>query len=151
MTVPSHPGRLLFVNMPVSDVARSTAFFAQLGFTFNPAFSDETAACMLVGEQAYVMLLSREKFAEFSKLPIADPATHALALYCFGVNSREEVDSVSAAALAAGGVEADGAEDLGFMYSRSFFDLDGHGWQIMWMDPAAAEQPAVTASADSPA
>ena len=92
---------------------------------------------MLVGEDAFVMLLSREKFAEFSHRPIADPTTHALALYCFSVSSRDEVDSVSAAAHAAGGTEADGAEDHGFMYSRSFFDLDGHGWQVMWMDPAA--------------
>ncbi len=83
------------------------------------------------------MLLGREKFEEFSKLPMGDPADHALALYAFGVPSRDEVDAVSAAALAAGAREADGAEDLGFMYSRSFFDLDGHGWQIMWMDPAA--------------
>ena len=131
---------MLFLNIPVADVERSRAFFAQLGFSFNPMFSDETAACMLVGEQAFVMLLSREKFAEFSKLPIADPTTHALALYCFSVSSRDEVDAVSAAALAAGGSEADDAEDHGFMYARSFFDLDGHGWQVMWMDPAAAEQ-----------
>ena len=103
-------------------------------------FTDETAACMLVGEHAFFMLLSREKFAEFAKLPIADPTTHTLALYCFSVSSRDEVDTVSAAALAAGGAEADDAEDYGFMYSRSFFDLDGHGWQVMWMDPAAAEQ-----------
>ena len=140
MTTPAHPGRMLFVNMPVADVPRSRAFFAQLGFGFNELFSDETAACMLVGEQAFVMLLSREKFAEFSKLPIADPRTHALALYCFNVSSRDEVDAVSAAALAAGASEADGAEDFGYMYSRSFFDLDGHGWQVMWMDPAAAQQ-----------
>src|SRR5437763_599170 len=140
MTTPPHAGRMLFVNMPVADLERSKAFFAKLGFTYNPMFTDDTAACMLVGEQAFIMLLTREKFAEFSKLPIADPATHALALYCFSVSSRDEVDTVSAAALAAGGSEADGAEDYGFMYSRSFFDLDGHGWQVMWMDPAAAEQ-----------
>ena len=140
MTTPAHPGRMLFVNMPVADVGRSTAFFTKLGFSFNPMFTDETATCMLVGEQAFVMLLSREKFAEFSKLPIADPTTHALALYCFSVTSRDEVDAVTAAALAAGGTEVDDAEDHGFMYSRSFFDLDGHGWQVMWMDPAAAEQ-----------
>ena len=103
-------------------------------------FTDETAACMLVGEQACVMLLSREKFAEFAKLPMADPTTHTLALYCFSVSSRDEVDTVTDAALAAGGAEADGPEDYGFMYSRSFFDLDGHGWQVMWMDPAAAQQ-----------
>src|SRR5215467_8345669 len=138
MTDPAHAGRMLFVNMPVTDVERSKAFFGALGFSFNPMFGDESAACMLVGEHAFVMLLSREKFAEFSKLPIADPATHALALYCFSVSSRDEVDSVSAAALAAGATEADDAEDYGYMYSRSFFDLDGHGWQVMWMDPAAA-------------
>jgi predicted lactoylglutathione lyase len=126
--------------MPVADIERSKAFFTKLGFSFNPKFTDESAACMLVGEDAFVMLLSREKFAEFSKLPIADPTTHALALYCFSVSSRDEVDAVSAAALAAGGSEADGAEDHGFMYSRSFFDLDGHGWQVMWIDPAGAEQ-----------
>ena len=95
---------------------------------------------MLVGEHAFVMLLSRGRFAEVAKLPIADPTTHTLALYCFSVSSRDEVDTVSAAALAAGGSEADDAEDYGFMYSRSFFDLDGHGWQVMWMDPAAAAQ-----------
>ena len=76
------------------------------------------------------MLLSRDKFAEFSKLPIADARTHTLALYCFDVESREAVDEVSAAALASGGTEVDGAEDLGFMYSRSFYDLDGHGQDV---------------------
>ena len=140
MADPTHPGRMLFVNMPVADVERSTAFFTQLGFSFNPMFTDESAACMLVGENASVMLLSREKFAEFAKLPMADPSTYTLALYCFSVSSRDEVDAVSAAAIAAGGTEVDDAEDFGFMYSRSFFDLDGHGWQVMWMDPAAAAQ-----------
>ena len=140
MATPADPGRMLFVNMPVADLERSKRFFAKLGFGFNPTFTDETAACMPVGEQACVMLLSREKFAEFSKLPMADPATHALALYCFSVSTRDEVDAVALAAFAAGAVEADGAEDYGFMYSRSFFDLDGHGWQVMWMDPVAAEQ-----------
>src|ERR687884_402690 len=97
----AHPGRMLFVSMPVADVERSKAFFAKLGFGYDPRFTDETAACMPVGEHAVVMLLSREKFAELSKLPLADPTTHALALYCFSVSSREEVDAVSAAALAA--------------------------------------------------
>ncbi len=139
MTTPEHPGRMLFVNIPVADLERSKAFFAKLGFSFNPNFTDKTAACMLVGEQASIMLLSHEKFAEIAKLPRADPATHTLALYCFSVLSREEVDAVAEAALAAGGVEADGLEDYGFMCSRSFFDLDGHGWQVMWMDPGAAQ------------
>ena len=140
MTTPAHPGRMLFVNITVADLERSKAFFAKLGFSFNPNFTDETAACMLVGEQASVMLLSHKTFAQFSKLPMADPATHTLALYCFSVSSREDVDAVAEAALAAGGVEADGLEDYGFMCSRSSFDLDGHGWQVMWMDPAAAQQ-----------
>jgi predicted lactoylglutathione lyase len=141
MTDPAYPGRMLFVNIPVADLVRSKAFFAKLGFGYDPLFTDETAACMLVGEQAFVMLLSRERFAEFAKLPIGDPTTHTLGLYCFSVSSRDEVDTVGAAALAAGGSEAGGAEDYGFMYSRSFFDLDGHGWQVMWMDPAAEQGP----------
>lgn len=141
MTTPAHPGRMLFVNIPVADLERSKAFFANLGFSYDPKFTDdEKAACMLVGEQAFVMLLSHETFAQFAHLPIADPTTHSLALFCFSVSSRDEVDTVAAAALAAGGTEADGAEDHGFMYSRSFFDLDGHPWQVMWMDPAAAQQ-----------
>src|SRR3954465_13590747 len=94
---------MLFVNLPVADVERSKAFFAALGFSYNPILTDETAACILVGEHAFVMLLSREKFAEFAKLPIADPTTHTLALYCFSGSSRDEGDTVSAAALAAGG------------------------------------------------
>jgi hypothetical protein len=142
---------MLFVNMPVADVERSKSFFAALGFSFDPRFTDGPAACMPVGKHASVMLLSREKFAEFSKLPIADPTTHALALYCFSVASRDEVDAISAAALAAGGTEADDAEDFGYMYSRSFFDLDGHGWQVMWMDPAAAEQGPEALAADAQA
>ncbi len=150
MTAPAHPGRTLFVNMPVADLERSRAFFADLGFRYDPTFTDDTAACMLVGEHAFVMLLSREKFAEYAKHPIGDPTTHTLALYSFSVSSRDEVDAVSAAALAAGGSEADGAEDHGFMYSRSFFDLDGHGWQVMWMDPAAAEQGPEAVAASMP-
>lgn len=156
MTTPAHPGRMLFVNIPVADLERSKAFFAGLGFGFNPNFTDETAACMLVGEHAFVMLLTREKFAQYAHLPMADPTTHTLALYSFSVSSREEVDTVGAAALAAGGTKADDAEDYGFMYSRSFYDLDGHGWQVMWMDQAAAEQgpeayTASTQNADTPA
>jgi hypothetical protein len=131
-----HPGRTLFVNLPVADVERSKAFFAALGFGFDPAFTDETAACMPVGEHAVIMLLAREKFAQFSKLPVGDPAAHALALFSFTVETRAAVDTVSAAAIAAGGTEADDAEDYGFMYTRSFFDPDGHGWQVMWIKPA---------------
>ncbi|MEU4087054.1 VOC family protein [Streptomyces aureus] len=156
MTHPAHPGRMLFVNLPVVDLELSKAFFSKLGFGFNPHFTDDSAACMPVGEHAFVMLLTRERFADFAKLPIADPRTHTLGLFCFSVSSRDEVDAVSAAALAAGGTEVDEAEDHGFMYSRSFYDLDGHGWQVMWMDPAAVEQgpeayAAANQDADTPA
>jgi uncharacterized protein len=140
VTTSAHRARHLFVTIPVADLQRSKAFFAALGFTFDPNFSGETAACMVVGEQASVMLGSHETFAQYSHRPMADPTTHALALFSFNVQTREEVDTVAAAALAAGGVEADGPEDHGFMYSRSFFDLDGHGWQVMWMNPTAAQQ-----------
>ncbi len=140
MTTPAHAGRMLFVTLPVADIERSKAFFAALGFGFNPKFADDSSACMLVGEHAFVMLGSREKVAELSKLPLGDPNTHALALFCFSVSSRDEVDAVHTAALAAGARDADDDEDYGFMYSRAFFDLDGHGWQAMWMDPAAVEQ-----------
>jgi uncharacterized protein len=89
MANPAHAGRMLFVSIPVVDLERSKAFFAKLGFSYNPMFTDETAACMLVGEHAFVMLLSREKFAEFAKLPVADPTAHTLALDCFSVSSRD--------------------------------------------------------------
>ncbi len=93
MSDPAHPGRTLFVSIPVADLECSKAFFAKLGFGFDPVFSDETAACMPIGEHAVVMLLTREKFAEFSKLPIADPATHALAQYSFSVSSARSMRS----------------------------------------------------------
>lgn len=104
----SHPGRMLLLNLPVADLERSKAFFAGLGFSFNPGFTDETAACMLIGEQASMMLLTREKFAQFAHLPIGDPRRDTQALYCFGVASLDEVDTVAEAALAAGATEADG-------------------------------------------
>jgi uncharacterized protein len=149
MPTPANPGRMLFVTLPVADVERSRAFFAKLGFSFDPEFSGEGAACMLVGEQASVMLGSHETFARVSHLPMADPATHALALFSFGVPARDDVDTIAEVALAAGAREADGPEDHGFMYTRSFFDLDGHGWQVMWMNPAPAEDGAEEVAAST--
>ena len=150
MTTSPHPGRTLFVSLPVADLERSKRFFAGLGFSFDPVFTGETAACMLVGEQASVMLGSHETFAQVSHLPMADPATHALALFSFSVPERDQVDTVAEAALVAGAREADGPEDHGFMYTRSFFDLDGHGWQVMWMNPAAAEDDAAEPAVSTP-
>lgn len=141
MTTTSAAGRTLFVTLPVSDVERSMAFFGSLGFEFDPAFSSDDGVCMVVNDRASVMLAQREMFASLSKLPVGDPLTHALTLFCFDVPTREDVDQVSAAALAAGGREADGPEDHGFMYTRAFFDLDGHGWQVMWMNPDPTAAP----------
>ena len=137
-TTPRTP-RKLFVNIPVSDLQRSIDFFETLGFTFNTQFTDATATCMLVGEDAYFMLLTTEKFADFSKRPIGDARRETGALFAITVDSRAEVDAFTEKALAAGGSHAAEPQDHGFMYSRSFYDLDGHHWEVFWMDPAAIQ------------
>jgi predicted lactoylglutathione lyase len=129
--------RKLFVNVPVGDLQRSIDFFESLGFTFNTQFTDASATCMLVGEDAYFMLLTRDKFQDFSARPAADARRTTNALYAFSVNSRAEVDEIVNKALAAGGAPALDAQDHGFMYQWSFFDLDGHHWEVFWMDPSA--------------
>ena len=125
----------LFVNIPVSDVQRAITFFEALGFAFNPQFTDATATCMLVGEDAYFMLLNRERFAGFSKRPVGDPTSQTNALFALSVGSREEVDAMVHKAVAAGGSHAVDPQDHGFMYGWSFYDLDGHHWEVFWMDP----------------
>jgi uncharacterized protein len=132
--------RLIFLNLPVTDVAASTAFFRTLGFDFDPKFSDDGAACMIVSALGCVMLLERERFADFTAKPTADPTVSTGALVCVSADSREDVDRFADAALAGGGTPAKEASDYGFMYGRSFFDLDGHHWEVMWMDPVAVEQ-----------
>ena len=126
----------LFVNIPVSDLQRSIDFFERLGFAFNTQFTDATATCMLVGEDAYFMLLTHEKFASFSKRPIGDPATTTTALYAIGVESRAAVDEMVNTAVANGGSHALEPQDHGFMYGWSFYDPDGHHWEVFWMDPS---------------
>ena len=135
-TKPTTP-RKLFVNIPVRDLQRSIEFFEALGFTFNPQFTDGTATCMLVGEDAYFMLLTRERFADFSKRPVGDARTETNALFAISVNSRDEVDALVKKAIAAGGSHAADPQDHGFMYAWSFYDLDGHHWEVFWMDPSA--------------
>jgi uncharacterized protein len=132
--------RLLFLNLPVTDLQASRGFFAELGFAFNEKFCDDGAACMVISDQAYVMLLQRERFAEFVTRPVAD-ATAATALtVAVSAEDRGAVDALAATALAAGASAAKDAQDYGFMYQRSFHDLDGHLWEIAWMDPVAVEQ-----------
>ena len=129
----------LFVNIPVSDVQRSITFFEALGFRFNPQFTDASATAMLVGEDAYFMLLNPEKFRGFSKRPLGDPQKETNAIYALGVESREEVDVLVKKAVAAGGSYALDPQDHGFMYGWSFYDLDGHHWEVFWMDPSTVQ------------
>ena len=131
------PARKLFVNIPVGDLQRSIEFFEALGFSFNPQFTDATATCMLVGEDAYFMLLTRDQFTGFSKRPIGDSRKQTNALFAISADSREEVDALVNKAVAAGGSHAVDPQDHGFMYGWSFYDLDGHHWEVFWMDPSA--------------
>jgi predicted lactoylglutathione lyase len=125
----------LFVNIPVADLQRSIDFFEALGFTFNPQFTDATATCMLVGEDAYFMLLTREKFRDFSTRDAGEPSKETSALYAISVESRDDVDDLVRKAITAGGSPAKDPQDHGFMYQSSFFDPDGYHWEVFWMDP----------------
>ena len=124
----------IFVNIPVRDLAAAMAYYRALGFEHNPQFTDETAACIVLDETIYVMLLTHAKFLRFSPRPIADPRTHTQALYALSRTSRVAVDTIAAAGLAAGGSEVRDAQDYGFMYSRAIADIDGHVWEYVWMD-----------------
>jgi predicted lactoylglutathione lyase len=126
----------IFVNLAVKDLERSKEFFKQLGFTFNPQFTDETAACMVIADDIYAMLLTRPKFKEFTKKEVADAHKTTEVLTCLSFDSKEKVNEVVDGAIAAGGTEAREPQDYGFMYGRSFNDLDGHIWEIIWMDPS---------------
>ena len=148
-TRPPTPHKL-FVNVPVGDLQRSIDFFEALGFAFSAQFTDATATCMLVGEDAYFMLLTKEKFADFSKRPMGDPRAETNALFAISVDSRAEVDAMVNKAIAAGGSHAVDPQDHGFMYGWSFYDLDGHHWEVFWMDPAAMpSQPAEVAGTNA--
>lgn len=135
----STQSRLIFVNLPVADVKASQAFFGELGFAFNEKFTDESCACMVVSDQAYVMLIQRERFADFTSKPIADATASTEAILCVSAESREDVDRFAEAGLRAGGSPANEPQDHGFMYGRSFNDPDGHLWEVMWMSPEAVE------------
>ncbi|HYD11281.1 MAG TPA: VOC family protein [Allosphingosinicella sp.] len=131
--------KMIFVNLPVADLPKSMAFYEAIGFTNNPQFTDETAACMVLTDTIYVMLLTHGKFAQFTTREIADSHRTAQMLLALSCDSREGVDRITAAALGAGGSLAHDVEDLGFMYSTGFFDPDGHGWGPFFMDMASFE------------
>ena len=130
--------RLIFVNLPVADLPRATAFYEAVGAVRNPQYSNETAACMVFSEIIHVMILTHARFADFTRKPIADAHATTEVLLGTTVDSRETVDAVVGWAGAAGGVaDPTPGQDHGFMYMRSFEDPDGHIWEISWMDPAA--------------
>lgn len=130
-------GRKIFVNLPIKDMKRSQGFFRELGFTFNPQFTNEQGACMVVAEDIYVMLLVEPFFQTFTKKPIADARKGTEVLVCLSCDSRAEVDMLVQKALAAGGSAPNAPQDHGFMYGHGFEDLDGHVWELVWMDPQA--------------
>lgn len=129
--------RKIFLNLAVRDLAASRAFFTELGFSFNAQFSNETGLCMIVSEEAYVMLLTHDFFQTFTRKKIADSTTHSESIVALSCSSRAEVDQLVQKALAAGGSPAMEKQDHGFMYGWSFYDRDGHHWEVVWMDPAA--------------
>jgi predicted lactoylglutathione lyase len=129
--------RKLFVNIPVNDLQKSIQFFEQLGFAFNPQFTDASATCMLVGADAYFMLMVRDRFAGFSKKPVGNSMNETSVLFAITTDSRDEVDSLFSKAIGAGATKAADVQDHGFMYVQSFYDLDGNHWELFWMDPSA--------------
>jgi uncharacterized protein len=126
----------IFVNLPVKDLHRSVEFFTKLGFSFNPQFTDDNATCMIVGENIFVMLLVEKFFGTFTQKRICDATRETEVLTCLALGSREEVDTLVRAALAAGGTAPTEAKDHGFMYAHGFQDLDGHVWELVHMTGA---------------
>ena len=123
----------MFLNLPCKDLPKSKAFFESLGYEFNPQFTDDKGACMVVSDSIYVMLLTREFFGTFVKKPVADAHQTIEAITCLSVDSREAVDDIHAKALKAGATSGGDPQDYGFMYSRAFQDLDGHQWEYVHM------------------
>ncbi|MFD1812592.1 VOC family protein [Rhodococcus gannanensis] len=132
--------RMMFANLPVADVAATRKFFDGLGFEFNDQFCDEQTACMVINEQTLVMLLETARFQDFIADEICDTAKAREVLLCVSAESRDEVDSLVDTAIAAGGTTWMEPQDHGYMYGRAFRDLDGHVWEVTWMDPAATGQ-----------
>ena len=127
----------IFVNLPVKDLNKSIEFFTQLSFKFNPQFTDETATCMIVSEDIFVMLLTYEKFQTFTPKQICDATKNTEVLVCLSSESRANVDEMIGKAIAAGGTTYKEPQDHGFMYGHGFQDLDGHIWELIYLEPSA--------------
>jgi uncharacterized protein len=130
----------IFVNLPVRSLDKSVEFFTSLGFRFNPQFTDETATCMIVSDDIFVMLLTQEKFRTFTPKPICDAAQATEVLVCLSLDSREEVDGMVRKAVAAGGTTYNEPQDHGFMYQHGFEDPDGHIWELIHMVPGGMDR-----------
>jgi uncharacterized protein len=130
----------IFVNLPVKDLAKSMEFYTKVGFTNNPQFTDATAACMVISEEIYVMLLTHAKFQEFTPKTICDATKSTEVLLCLSQEGRPQVDEMVRKAVAAGGSTYAEPKDYGFMYQHSFQDLDGHLWELVFMQPSAVQQ-----------
>ncbi|HEX9004643.1 MAG TPA: VOC family protein [Blastocatellia bacterium] len=130
----------IFVNLPVKDLKASIEFFTKLGYTFNSQFTDETATCMIISEDIFTMLLTHDKFKSFTPKEICDATKSTEVLICLSCESREHVDELVGKAVAAGGTTYNKSQDHGFMYAHGYQDLDGHIWELMWMDPGAIKQ-----------
>lgn len=130
----------IFINLPVKDLKQSIEFFTKLGYSFNQQFTDETATCMIISDDIFAMLLTHEKFKSFTPKEICDATKSTEVLVCLSCESREKVDEQVSKAVAAGGSTYNQPQDHGFMYGHGFQDLDGHIWELMWMDPAAVSQ-----------
>ncbi|TAK06069.1 MAG: glyoxalase/bleomycin resistance/extradiol dioxygenase family protein [Candidatus Manganitrophaceae bacterium] len=130
----------IFLNLPVKDLKKSIDFFAKLGFTFNPQFTDETATCMVVSPENYVMLLTEPKFKSFTPKPICDATKSTEVLIALSLENRQQVDDMVRKAVTAGGTTYSDPQDHGFMYAHGFQDLDGHIWEVFFMEPSAIKQ-----------
>jgi uncharacterized protein len=129
--------QMIFPNLPVADLTAAKEFFTGLGYELNPAFSDEHTASVVISDTIVVMLLDHQRYADFAKKPIADATRSSQVLLALSAESREKVDELVDTAFSLGATPAGDTQDHGFMYGRSFDDLDGHTWEIVWMDPAA--------------
>ncbi|MCX5147832.1 MULTISPECIES: VOC family protein [unclassified Streptomyces] len=130
---------MIFVNLPVKDIDAAKAFWGKLGYSFNPQFSDESTGCLVISDTIFAMLMTEARFKDFATKEVADATKSTEVMLALSADSREKVDEVVDAALAAGGTEPRPAQDLGFMYGRAFEDLEGHVWEYVWMDPAAVQ------------
>ena len=144
--------KMIFINLPVTELDRSIAFYEAVGATKNPMFSDDTAACMVLSDTIHVMLLTHEKWKGFTDRAIPDAHVSAQVMLCLSQDSRDAVDAVVDQAAKAGGqADPNATQDYGFMYGRSYADPDGHIWETMWMDSVAAGPEAFAADELQPA